>query len=145
MPREIATEIEIEAPPERVWRAISHAPGYSEWNPFIRRVWGEVREGETFHFVFHMAGLKAKAKATVLVVEPPRELRWAGNFLSGWLFRAEHYHVCEPAAGGRTRFVHGESFTGIMAPLVWPILRKRGRQAYVDLNEALKEFVEGGS
>jgi Polyketide cyclase / dehydrase and lipid transport len=39
--KEIHTEIEINAPGESVWRALTDFAAYPEWNPFIRRVEGE--------------------------------------------------------------------------------------------------------
>jgi uncharacterized protein YndB with AHSA1/START domain len=43
--RELRREIVIDAPPERVWAAVTDFAAYPEWNPFIRRISGELREG----------------------------------------------------------------------------------------------------
>ena len=34
--RELGREIEIDAPPERVWAVLTDFPAYPEWHPFIR-------------------------------------------------------------------------------------------------------------
>ncbi|MER3407514.1 MAG: SRPBCC domain-containing protein, partial [Nitrososphaera sp.] len=41
MAKEVRTEIEIAAGPQRVWQVITDFARYPEWNPFIRRVEGE--------------------------------------------------------------------------------------------------------
>ena len=43
--KEIQTEIEINASAEKVWRVLIDFAAYSEWNPFVRRVEGEVSVG----------------------------------------------------------------------------------------------------
>ena len=43
--RELRREIEIDAPPERIWAVVTDFGAYSEWNPFIRRISGGLREG----------------------------------------------------------------------------------------------------
>ncbi len=39
--KEIYTEIEIQASPERVWQALTDLERFSQWNPFIRSAKGE--------------------------------------------------------------------------------------------------------
>ena len=43
--RELHTEIEIAAPPERVWAVLTDFGSYPEWNPFIRQISGHPAVG----------------------------------------------------------------------------------------------------
>jgi uncharacterized protein YndB with AHSA1/START domain len=43
--RELRREVEIEAPPERVWAVVTDFAAYPEWNPFIGRISGDLQEG----------------------------------------------------------------------------------------------------
>jgi uncharacterized protein YndB with AHSA1/START domain len=43
--KELRTEIEIAAPPERVWAVLADFDSYPEWNPFIRRIRGQPAAG----------------------------------------------------------------------------------------------------
>jgi hypothetical protein len=141
--REIATEIEIDASPARVWALLTDFSSYPEWNTFLRWVEGRIAEGERIRFCFEMPrGFRFKVNATILNVTPDRALRWAGVFLTARLFRAEHYFELTPTPGERTRFSHGEIFTGFLVPLAWLILRTSGRRVYEDMNRELKRRVE---
>ena len=47
--RELRTDIEIEASPARVWEVLMDFERYAEWNPFVREIRGDAREGATLH------------------------------------------------------------------------------------------------
>jgi hypothetical protein len=113
MRREIATGIEIDAPPASVWAVLSDFSSYPEWNTFLRWVEGRIAEGERIRFCFEPPrGFRFKVTATILKVTPERTLRWAGVLLTARLFRAEHYFELTSSPGGRTplfprRDLHG--------------------------------------
>jgi len=43
--KEVFSEIEIQATADRVWQVLTDFARYPEWNPFIRRISGEPKEG----------------------------------------------------------------------------------------------------
>ena len=43
--REIRTEVEICASPEKVWGALTDLDAYAEWNPFIKKWGGAIAVG----------------------------------------------------------------------------------------------------
>lgn len=47
MAKEIKTEIQIDATPERVWEILTDFDAYPTWNPFIKSITGEVNVGNT--------------------------------------------------------------------------------------------------
>ena len=79
---------------------------------------------------------------TILVADPPRELRWHAHLLSSVLLAGEHYFVIELAAGERVRFRHGEHFSGILIPLLRRWLDGGVRTSYDRMNAALKQRAE---
>ena len=86
--REIRTEIEVDAPVERVWRVLTDFQDFGEWNPFIVRAEGEPRRGERLAVTIRPPGRKATTfRPTVVAHEPNRELRWLGRVDSRHLRR----------------------------------------------------------
>lgn len=48
----------------------------------------------------------------------------------------------EQTGDGKTRFVHGEDFSGILVPLLWKNMESRTKEGFIEMNKALKTAVE---
>jgi hypothetical protein len=137
--KEIHTEIEIDAPAERVWRVLTDFAAYPQWNPFVRRGEGEVKVGFRLQVFIQPAGGKGMSfRPRVLVADPGRELRWLGHLWVPGLFDGEHSFVIEPLGEGRVRFIQRERFGGLLLPLLWKILDRETRRGFEEMNRALK-------
>lgn len=135
-------EIEIDASPEAVWAVLADTDAYPDWNPFVRKVEGELREGAKLEVRIAPPGGRAMTfKPVVLAAEPGRELRWLGRLLLPGLFDGEHSFRLEPLELGRTRFTQAESFSGILVPLLRKTLGKT-QAGFEQMNNALKLRVE---
>ena len=136
--RELRREIEIDAPPERVWAVVTDFAAYPEWNPFIRRVSGELREGARLEVRIEPPGARATTfKPTVRAVEANRELRWLGRLLVPGIIDGEHSLLIEPREGGRSRVVMSERFTGVLVGFVKGTVAKT-EVGFEQMNTALK-------
>ena len=78
--KEIITEIEINAPPSRVWEILTDFEEYTNWNPFIKKISGIPARNEKLevHMPDPRGGIMIFTP-TVLVAEKDRELRWFGR------------------------------------------------------------------
>jgi hypothetical protein len=143
--RELRREIEIDAPLERVWAVLTDFAVYPEWNPFIRRIGGDLHEGARLEVRIEPPGARAMTfKPTVRALEANRELRWLGRLLLPGIFDGEHSLRIEPLDGGRSRFVQSERFTGLLVGLVPGTLAKT-EAGFEQMNTALKARVEQAS
>jgi uncharacterized protein YndB with AHSA1/START domain len=74
--KELHTEIDINAPAERVWQLLTDFDSYPEWNPFIRWVRGYPQIGERLEVRIQPSGARGMTfRPTVRSVEPNRRLR----------------------------------------------------------------------
>jgi hypothetical protein len=139
--KELRTEIEINAPPERVWGVLMDFGAYAEWNPFIRRISGEPTVGSRLEVrIEPPEGRGLTFKPAVRKVQANRELAWLGHLLLPGIFDGEHHLELAPRDGG-TLFVQREEFKGILVPLFGRGLEKTKR-GFEQMNAALKRRAE---
>jgi uncharacterized protein YndB with AHSA1/START domain len=58
MPREIHTDILINADPEKIWKILTDFDNYPNWNPFIRSVKGKVARGNYISVMLTPPGMR---------------------------------------------------------------------------------------
>lgn len=139
---ELRTEIEIDAPPFAVWAVLTDFSRFRDWNPFIPSISGEARVGARLEVVISPPeGREMKFRPTVLVADPEKELRWIGHLFFRGLFDGEHFFRLVEVGGGRTRFVQGENFSGILVKPMAGLLTNTAR-GFVYMNQAIKRRVE---
>ncbi len=141
--RQEETEINIEAPPEAVWKVMTDFDSFPDWNPLVTRASGEVKQGEILEVHIALPNGKPRTfKPRLLVADPNKELRWLGTFLHPALFSGEHYFIMESQEPGGTRFRHGEMYSGMLVPAFSRVINK-ALVGFELMNVALKERVEG--
>ena len=139
----IQTQIDINVSPGRVWAVLTDLERYPAWNPFIREIRGELREGAHLHVRLGPPdGKPMTFKPVVTSAEPNRSLVWLGKLFASWVFAGEHRFRLEPLAADRTRFHHSETFRGLLVPLMKKRLDTDTRQGFDLMNEALKAEAE---
>ena len=141
--KELYTEIEIDASPEHVWNILTDFTRLPEWNPFMQRASGNLKQGEKLEVWLQPPdGSGMTIKPTVLKVEPQRELRWLGHLLFPGLFDGEHVFILEPVEVNRVKLVHREEFRGVLVGLVLRMIGENTRRGFEAMNQALKTEAE---
>jgi len=140
--RELRSQIDIGAPPERVWSVLTHFDAYPEWNPFIRSLAGPCEVGAKLTVRIEPPGARSMTfKPTIRAAAPERQLRWLGRLFVPGLFDGEHRLEIEPLDNGRSRFVQSERFSGLLVPLFSKTLAATQR-GFEQMNVALKRRAE---
>ena len=141
--RELHTEIEIAASASTVWKHLVDFSRYPEWNPFVRSIVGEARQGARLKVSVSPPGGRGMTfRPVLLALLPEKELRWLGRLLLPGLFDGEHRFAIEPLSEGRVRFVHAERFAGILVGLLWKTMEEDTRRGFEAMNDALKQVAE---
>ena len=144
MEKEIVTEIEINAPPSRVWQVLTDFENYPTWNPFIKKISGIPARNEKLevHMPDPRGGMMVFTP-NVLVAESNRELRWLGRSESD-AFNGEHRFLIEPFENNNNKvhFTQSEKFTGSMVASLEGWLDTAVKQNFEHMNRALKQRAE---
>jgi hypothetical protein len=139
----ITTEIIIDTDPASVWTTLIDRKSYREWNPFIRRMDGELAVDRKLTVEIGSGdGRSMRFRPTLTVMDPQRCLAWTGRLLVRGVFDGEHSFTLHPLDGGcRTRFVHSERFSGILVRAARRMLDQTAA-GFEEFNVALKRRAE---
>ena len=141
--KSIHTEIEINAPAEKVWSVLTDFSKYPDWNPFVKSVEGKVAVGTAFKVKLQQPEGKIMTfKPKCLAFEENREFRWIGHLFIKGLFDGEHVFKLKPIEGNKTKFVQCENFKGILVSLFWKDLNTKTIKGFEMMNRKLKEISE---
>jgi len=133
---------DIDAPPEKVWAVLTDFASFPQWNPFIVRASGQLREGDRLRVTLKVPEMRPVTfSPRLLAVLPGREIRWRGVTGVRGLFDGTHALTVEPLADGRSRFRSHEDVTGILLPFLGRVMR-RTQQGFEQLAQAVKARAE---
>ena len=130
-------EIGINASPEKVWSILIDTDNYELWNPVMKLLEGEVKEGQRVKYRFtqdaeNTSEIPSKVKKLI-----PNKLLNQGGGLPMFL-TFDHKYILEPSANGTLLTIH-EDYSGIGVNFWNPTPVEA---AYQRLNEAIKKRAE---
>ena len=141
--RTLLTEIEIDAPVEKVWDILMDFEHWSDWNPIIKAGSGKAAlESELSITMNGKDGKNGPKYAPVITIfEAPKDFRWRAKMIAGFIFTNDKVFELEPTSTG-TRLIHKEEFGGLMVGLFWSKLNDGVVPMLNSMNKALKEHAE---
>jgi len=142
--QEIKTEIEISAPPSKVWSIITDIHNWQKWSPIINASNGDASIGSKLSIT--MVG-KEKGKdgprynPVIMELNDSKYFRWRAHMLSEFIFTNDKIFELEETNSG-TLLTHTETFNGFLAPMFYGQMEKGVPPMLNSMNEALKELAE---
>ncbi len=107
----------IAAPPASVWRVLTDAAGYAEWNPEILHVAGRFGLNERIKVRVKVGGGAVRSLSMrITAFEPASRMEWTGGLPLG-LFVGRRTFVVVPHGDGAEFRMHLQ-MTGPLAPLI---------------------------
>ncbi len=123
----------IHATPEAIWKVLTNAPAFPEWDPYCERIEGQIALGQKLKaFTTLSPGRAFPVKVTEFV--PGRSMKWTGGMPLG-LFKGERVFTLAPQSDGSVQFTVREVFSGPMLALIG--------KSIPDMTEPFAKFAEG--
>ena len=142
--QEIKTEIEISAPPSKVWEIIKDIEKWQEWSPTINASQGIASIGSKLSITM-MSEEKGKdgPKYTpiILKLEEPKYFHWRAHMMAEFIFTNDKIFLLEEISTG-TKVTHIETFKGLITPMFRGKIEKGVPPMLNLMNEALKDLAE---
>ena len=140
--KQITTEITIDAPIEEVWAILLDFAAYEEWNPFIRKITGQLGVAEHLTVTIEPPKQKSMNFRSQVQTYEDYKFSWLGGFGKRGIFDGLHSFELIRIAENQTRFLHCESFSGFLhKPLFW-LIGKSTQAGFIAMNNALKKRCE---
>lgn len=140
--KSLETDIVINAPVDEVWKEFSNFTEYPQWNPFIRKISGEMKIGGNINITIQPKGDKPVDFMPVIIqYEEKRILQWEGKLFIPGLFTGRHTFQLISIDKDKTRFIQKEDFNGILIPFISLDATLEG---FKEMNGLLKKRVEKG-
>lgn len=116
--------LQVDAPPEYVWRALIDFASYGEWNPFIVKIDGEARIGSKIKLHLKLDPKLEAVKFSdemIVSLKENQHLCYDSHFLSSSLFNSTRWQAIKPTNNGLSSIYHShQRLTGLSA---WPFAR----------------------
>lgn len=140
--KSLYTEITINAPIDLAWKEFSNFSEYPGWNPFIKKVSGEMKIGGSIDITIQPKGEKPVDFApTIIKYKEKSILQWEGKLFIPGVFTGRHTFQFISIDKDTTRFIQKEDFNGVLVPFINLDSTLNG---FKEMNSLLKYRVEKG-
>jgi hypothetical protein len=138
--KSFAASTEINAAPEKVWKILTDASKYPEWDPYMVRLEGKIAPGEAITAHTKLSDRAFPVKVSLFM--PNQKMVWSGGLPLKFLFWGDRTFLLEPLPGSsKTRFSMKEEFSGLLLPIFGRTLPDLN-PIFADFAAALKKRAE---
>jgi len=142
MQRAVEHRIGVQAPAEVIWEIVSDFSTWGAWNPLYRKAEGQLRIGTPLTLEQVLPGEPPRVIQPVVQDWVPYEqLHWRSSRMGGFV-KTIRYIEIEAMGPANATFSNGELFMGLLVRAIAREERRRLRQAFTAMGEALRDRAE---
>jgi hypothetical protein len=140
------SQIEINAPKQRVWQALFQKDKWKHWNTFLYDCDSKVPFRIGYEVFLSLRRLpyeeETEFEPLVTQVQPNICLSWVSSIPG---FRNEYVFELQEIGVGRTKYIHKNSYSGLLTRVFLPFIREDEQRGNQRMARELKRYVESFS
>lgn len=141
--KELTTEIVIHADVSLVWNTLIKLDHYSEWNPFITKASGKIKDGEELNLSVTLPGeSEYEFHPTVSNVDYLHEISWQAHQWVPGIFECKQVFELDVRGKETCVFRQRITFSGILVPFIWDRIGSPCREGSNKMNQKVKKRAE---
>lgn len=134
--------IDINAPPETVWKVLTDFPAYREWNPFVVSARCALKPGSDMDMMVKLKGAPQRQVETIVAVTPGKGFSYRMKPMPLGALKSFRTHAVEGAEPGRSRYISHFELEGWLVPVVLMLMRDGLEKGFAGMTEALQRRAE---
>ncbi len=141
----IATEVAVQASPDKIWATLIDFAAYPEWNRFLKSVRGLPVPDSSIEIDLQFYGKSSaeKKNCTLTGFIPPKYLSWVWSHRFGaWFLSFEHVFRVQQRENGKVIFFQEMYYTGLGLKFRRRDVEHMVKLSLDKLNDDLKHRVE---
>lgn len=135
-------DLEVDAPPEKVWEVITDVERYSEWNPFVVECHSTLKPGDPLRMKVKLGSSVRQEQERIdsydegvgfaYRMEPP-PLGALASFRS---------HRIEPLGNGKSRYISHFELNGWLSPVVKAFVGAKLEAGFTGMSHGIRDRAE---
>jgi hypothetical protein len=134
---EITATTSVPAPAHQVWAVLADTSSYPQWNPFVRRLTGDLHSGARLEVVLQPADRPQTMRPRVVQADVGRGFTWLGHVLVPGVLDGRHTFTVDPVDEASAVLLQHERLSGLLVPFFRRMLTEDTPRAFAALNDAL--------
>jgi hypothetical protein len=141
---EIRDEIEVNASPDKVWRAVVDFENYKKWNSQLSYLGGEIKPNGILHLKLAAEGAEPyEFKPVISYWDDRQRFAWLAKTGINRVFDGEHFFELQDLGDGKTRLTNREEYRGVLSFVFKQLpMMKNAPKGFRKMNVELKNYIE---
>lgn len=135
-------DLEVNAPPEKVWEAISDLPSYPEWNPFVRECKSTLKPGDPLRMKVQLGSSVREEEEIIVSCDEGEGFAYGMKPPPLGALKSYRSHKIEDLGNGKSRYLSHFELHGWLSPVVKAFVGSKLQTGFTSMSEGIRDRAE---